>query len=199
MPRCLAVLIIGLSGVPAPADVAVAQTASVRGYLADSSLSFLAPLIGAWRPLQVPDSIGRTVVAHEYRWTVGKRAVEIREGFRRGHADSSQLHGLVYWNPATERVEFVAVAGHGDGEGRFFVGEYRLLEDGTIQRTYDVFYRTLADMPGEAYGGSRRRYREVYRFVTPDSIASTLDWFHDGAWRGFGRFARGSFERIVGR
>lgn len=178
---------------------AAAQTPAVRGYLADSSLAFLAPLIGEWRPMAVPDSIKRLnppVVAWAYRWVVGKRAIEVRESFRQGQADSALLSGLIYWNPATELVEFVAVAGHGPGQGRLFRGEYRLRADGAIEREYDVFYRTLADIPGEQLGGSRRRYREAYTLVTPDSIASALDWFHDGEWRPYGPFARNAFSRL---
>jgi hypothetical protein len=181
----------------APAFAAHAQ--QVRGYLADSSLAFLAPLVGMWRPLNVPDSIARLdppVVAQDYRWTVGGKALLHRERFRRGQPDSSVLTGLVFWNPATERVEWVAVAGAGAGEGRFFSGEYRQLASGAIERVYDVIYRTPADVPGDAFGGLRRRYRETYRLVTPDSIATTLEWFHDGAWRPFGPFATGAFERI---
>lgn len=176
------------------------QTA-VRGYLSDSSLAFLTPLVGAWRPLHIPDSLRRLdppIVALDYRWTVGGKAVSLRESFR-GSADSALLTGLVYWNPATERVELLAVAGKGDGEGRVFMGEYRELEGGVIERVYDVFYRAAPDVPGEQFGGLRRRYRETYRVVTPDSIASTLDWFHDGTWRPYGQFARGSFRRIPER
>jgi hypothetical protein len=176
-----------------------AQDRPVKGYLADSSLAFLRPLIGAWRPLGIPDSLARLdppIVAHDYRWTVGGRAIQLRERFRQGSADSAHLNGLIYWNPATERVEFLAVAGPGPGQGRLFMGEYRSRDDGAIERTYDVFYRTLADIPGEQFGGSRRRYREVYRVIRADSVASTLDWFHDGAWRPFGPFARGGFARI---
>lgn len=181
-----------------PCGVA-AQGAPVRGYVNDSSLAFLAPLIGAWHPVGLPDSLERLdppIVAHDYRWTVGTKAIQIRESFRLGSADDALLSGMVFWNPATERVEFVAVAGPGSGEGRLFSGEYRLLDDGTIERIYDVFYRAPADVPGDAFGGLRRRYRERYRMTSSDSIASTLEWFHDGAWRPFGRFARGGFTRI---
>ena len=181
------------------APALAAQATQVRGYLTDSSLAFLGPLVGMWRPLHVPDSIARLdppVVAQDYRWTVGRKALVHRERFRKGQPESSALTGLVFWNPATERVEWVAVAGAGEGEGRFFSGEYRLLENGAIEREYDVFYRAPADVPGDAFGGLRRRYRETYRLVTPDSIATTLEWFHDGAWRPFGPFARGAFKRI---
>jgi hypothetical protein len=93
-------------------------------------------------------------------------------------------------------VQFVAVAGHGDGEGRYFEGEYQRLADGRIERTYDVFYRTATDTPGDQFGGTRRRYRDTY-VVTGDSIGSTLTWFHEGAWRPFGGFASGAFKRIA--
>lgn len=183
--------------VPTAADMP-----TVHGYLADSTLAFLRPMVGAWSPLGLPDSLARLdppIVGHEYAWTVGGMALRIRESFRRGGGEEAQLQGLVYWDPATERVEFVAVAGHAAGQGRLFRGEYRQLQDGTIERVYDVFYRTAADMPGGAHGGSRRRFRERYRFDTPDRIASTLEWFHDGAWRGFGPFAEGGFERLPDR
>jgi hypothetical protein len=184
----------------APAIPVGAQSAT-RGFLADSALTFLTPLVGAWHPLGLPDSIARLdppVVGHSYQWTVGRKAMQLREIYRLGSEADAQLQGMVYWNPASERVEFVAVAGHGPGEGRLFTGEYRQLSDGSIERTYDVFYRTAADTPGDHLGGSRRRYREVYRFGAPDSIAATLEWFHGGEWRPFGGFARHSFKRIPG-
>lgn len=174
----------------------------VRGYLADSTLAFLEPMIGSWQPMGLPDSLMQLdppIVGHDYQWTVGRKAIRLRESFRLGDPDAARLDGLVYWNPATERIEFTAVAGPGPGQGRLFKGVYRQLENGTIERTYDVFYRTLADMPAEVFGGSRRTYRERYTFLTPDSVASQLDWFHDGAWRGFGPFATGSFRRLSPR
>lgn len=176
-----------------------AQQPAVRGYLADSTLAFLAPLAGEWTPV-LPDSvlkeIGHVPIAGSYQWVIGKRAMLMRESFAAG-ADptTAQLQGMIYWNPATEKVEFVAVAGSEDGQGRLFQGEYRLREDGTIEREYDVFYRTLADIPGEQFGGSRRRYLETVTFVTADSTTTSLKWWHNGAWRPFGRFATGSQKR----
>lgn len=195
-------ILVGLVGLlTGPVRPLTAQEPPVRGYLADSTLAFLEPMIGEWHPAELPDSLEQLtppIVGHAYEWTVGRKAIRLREIYRAGSADAAQLDGLVYWNPATERVEWVAVAGHGEGEGRLFAGEYRQLADGAIERTYDVFYRSAADMPGEVFGGSRRRYRETYRFESPNRIASTLDWFHDGAWRGFGPFAIGGATRLTG-
>ena len=179
--------------------LAAQRPAVVRGFLADSSLAFLAPLIGEWMPL-LPDSmiqrIGFQPIAGNYRWVVGRQAIQFRENYRAGgDPDSALLHGMIYWNPATETVEFTAVAGPLAGEGRLFRGAYRQRENGTIEREYDVFYRTLADIPGEEYGGSRRRYLETVTFVTPDSIDTTLKWWFDGAWRPFGRFSTGKQAR----
>jgi hypothetical protein len=127
---------------------------------------------------------------------VGQRAIRFRERYRAGgDSDTALLHGMIYWHPASERVEFLAVAGPNDGEGRLFMGAHRLREDGTIEREYDVFYRTMADIPGEKYGGSRRRFLETVTSVTPDSIATTLEWWFDGAWRPFGPFATGRQAR----
>lgn len=184
-----------LTSIPAISP-ASAQEVLPRGYLADSSLVFLEPLIGTWAPIAAPDTIDPIDVAQRYEWVVGRKAIRVQEGLRQGPNGTPILEGMIFWNPGTELVEFVAVAGHRDGQGRLFAGEYRELADGAIERTYDVFYRSLEDIPGEALGGSRRRYREVYRFETPDSVTSTLDWFHDGAWRGFGPFATGGFTRI---
>jgi hypothetical protein len=175
------------------------QQPAVRGYLADSTLGFLAPLEGSWQPV-LPDSmlqrIGHVPIAGNYVWVVGKRAMVLRESFAAG-ADplTGLVQGMIYWNPATEKVEFMAVAGPDEGQGRLFQGEYRLREDGTIEREYDVYYRTMADIPGEVFGGSRRRYLETVTFVTADSITTTLKWWHDGAWRPFGRFATGTQTR----
>jgi hypothetical protein len=149
----------------------------------DSTLAGLAGLIGEW----APGPGGPTgVIVHRYDWTVGGKALRVREGYPTGAVEKAELDGLAYWNPATERIEFTAVAGRGPGQGRYFEGEYRILENGAVERIYDVFYRTLADMPGEELGGSRRRYREVYRFADPDTIEATLEWWRDGRWQPFG-------------
>jgi hypothetical protein len=195
MHRTTLVVLAFLAGsLPLPGQQSV-----TRGYLADSTLGFLAPLEGSWQPL-LPDSmlerIGHVPIAGNYVWVVGNRAMLLRESFAAGSNPLTGLvQGMIYWNPATEKVEFIAVGGPGDGEGRLFQGEYRLREDGTIEREYDVHYRTLADIPGEVFGGSRRRYLETVTFVTPDSITTTLKWWHDGAWRPFGRFATGAQKR----
>lgn len=190
VPRALAgvaVLLVALggrreqSGPPSSSPMAPGDTSRLAG---------LEALVGAWSPpaaVQASRPRYRGHVVHAYAWTVGRQAMRLREGFTLGHPDEALLDGLVYWDPATERIEFVAVAGPGPGEGRFFHGEYHLLEDGSIERIYDVFYRTLEDMPGEELGGSRRRYREVYIPITADSMDSTLEWWMDGAWRPYNR------------
>jgi hypothetical protein len=166
----------------------------------DSTLRGLEPMVGDWAPSANPPPSQRrrppaNFIVHRYAWTVGGKALRILEGFQADAPEMAGLDGMIYWNPATERIEFVAVAGHGPGEGRFFQGEYRVLTDGSIERVYDVFYRTLADMPGEELGGSRRRYREVYRRVTADSVAASLDWWRDGAWQPFGAGEYGIVRR----
>jgi hypothetical protein len=151
----------------------------------DSTLAGLAPLVGAWRPASDdPQYAGRIV--HDHRWTVGGKALRVREGYAVGKIDDAEVDGIVLWNPATERIEFVAVGGHGPGQGRYFTGEYRVLADGAFERIYDVFYRSLADTPGEELGGGRRRYREVYRLAGADTLNATLDWWREGNWEPFG-------------
>ncbi|NNM31716.1 MAG: hypothetical protein HKO53_01535 [Gemmatimonadetes bacterium] len=157
----------------------------------------LTPLLGSWvvPPEHVearPELAGR--IMHHYARSVGPHAYRIREGLEAGKDSDAEFEGLIYWDPATERIEFVGVAGPGPGEGRFFRGEYRVHEDGRIERVYDVFYRTLADMPGEEHGGSRRRYREIYT-VEGSRLHSTLDWWWDGGWKPFGP---GEYELVRG-
>jgi hypothetical protein len=183
-----------------PAAVRAQTQAPVRGYLADSSLALLRPLIGRWRPLMVvgpsvPE--GETLVAEEYRWVVGGKAIHYFENFLLSRPDSAQVDGLIYWNPATERVELVAVAGSGVGQGHLYTGEFHQLEDGTLERVFDGFYRSREDIPADAFGGMRRRYRQRFQFFTADSVGFSLEWFHDGAWRPFGgRLSHNTLVRI---
>jgi hypothetical protein len=159
-------------------------------------LDFLEPLIGRWEPdvdasvLRVRPELRERIV-HDYAWTVGRQAIRVREGYRAGHPDEAELEGLIFTDPATQRVELIAVAGHGAGQGRLFRGEYVLLADGRIERVYDVHYRTPADMPGEELGGTRRRYREIHTIESGDRVSITLDWWRDGGWQPFavGKYA----------
>lgn len=154
----------------------------------DSVVAVLRPLLGGWFPANVPGSGRRPppdYVVHRYDPTVGGQAVRLREGFR-GDAELAEFDGLIYWDPSRERIVFVGVAGRGPGQGRTFSGEYRRLADGSIERIYDVVYRTAADTPGEELGGRWRRYRETFRFASADSVESRLEWWRDGGWRPFG-------------
>jgi hypothetical protein len=178
--------------------------ATVTDVLAQSPpanpLAFLEPLLGEWAPV-VPDSILRQrpqlrdQVVHRYEWSVGRNALRIREGYPRGKPMESELDGIIYWDPSTQRVLFEAVAGRGDGQGRVFHGEYTLLSDGRIERVYDVSYRTLTDTPGEELGGNRRRYREVYTIDATGTANATLDWWLGGRWVPFA-MGKYSFKRI---
>jgi len=175
--------------------VAFPWCAAGQGPSAANPLDEVAWLIGSWAvPPEVvatqPELAGHIV--HDYAWTVGVNAMRVRESFRAGAAEESEVDGIVYWDPATRRIEFVAVGGHGREQGRLFRGEYRLLAGGEVERIYDVFYRTPADMPGEELGGNSRRYREVYR-LEEGRIFATLDWWRDGAWRPFGP---GTYELV---
>lgn len=168
---------------------------------AANPLAFLAPLIGEWAPV-LPDSVLRQQplfrdrVVHAYEWTVGRNSIRVREGYPRGKPLESELDGQIYWDPSTQRVLFVAVAGHSDSAGRLFLGEYLRLSDGRIERIYDVLYRTKADTPGDELGGTRRRYREVYTVAPGGVTEATLDWWRDGRWAPFGR-GRYAFKRIL--
>lgn len=152
----------------------------------DSTLRGLEPLVGSWGAPPNTPRVPANHVVHLYEPMVGGKSLRMREGFPAGRSDDAELDGMVFWNVATERIEFVAVAGKGTGQGRFFSGEYRVLPDGAVERVYDVFYRTLADTPGEELGGARRRYREVYRLAGRDSVDATLEWWLRGEWRPYG-------------
>jgi hypothetical protein len=149
----------------------------------DTTLTALERLVGRWGP---GDARTPQRVIHEYTWVVGRMALHLREGFSVNQPDQAELEGIVFWHPAGQRVQFVAVAGRRPGQGRVFEGEYRILADSTVERIYDVYYRSLADTPGEELGGNRRRYREIYRWVTADSVEARLDWWRDGRWQPFG-------------
>ncbi len=165
------------------------QTGELAAQQSAAPLDGLQSLVGRWgapaaAAARRPELADRVI--HDYGWMVGRNALRLRESYRPGEPEAAQLEGIIYWNPASETIEFVAVAGHGPGQGRVFEGEYRLLADGSVERVYQVFYRTLEDIPAEEMGGMSRRYREVYQPVTPDSTRATLDWWIDGAWRPYG-------------
>jgi hypothetical protein len=73
------------------------------------------------------------------------------------------------------------------------VGTWTPLADGRVERLYDVYYRTLADTPGEDQGGSRRRYRDVWAADGPNAITHTLEWWHEGRWQ---PYARGNYRLV---
>ncbi|MFN0179258.1 MAG: hypothetical protein ACKVZ0_10700 [Gemmatimonadales bacterium] len=154
----------------------------------DSTIAALTPMLGGWFPANVAGAARRPppdYVVHRYEATVGGKAIRLREGFR-GDPSQAEFDGLIYWDPRRERIVFVGVAGRGPGQGRTFTGEYRRLADGSIERTYDVVYRTAADTPAEELGGRWRRYRETFRMATADSVESRLEWWRDGRWQPFG-------------
>jgi hypothetical protein len=158
----------------------------------DETLAALAFLAGRWRvpsgdPLLDAHPEAARLVVLEARWVVGGKALRWREHVPVDGPDEAELEGMVYWDPAEERIEFVAVGGRADGQGRLFVGHFIPLDDGRVEKVYDVFYRTLADMPGEELGGSRRRFREVLEPAGPDGLEHTLEWWLDGRWQPYSR------------
>ncbi len=144
------------------------------------AVEVLAPLLGSWTPADQPAR-----VVHRYDWSVGRQSMRLREGVPADATQSPQLEGTIFGDPATGEIDFVAVGGPGEGQGRLFRGGYRVLDDGRIERVYTVTYRTPADTPGESLGGITRRYREVYT-VDGDRLDATLDWWRDGTWQPFG-------------
>ena len=146
----------------------------------EGNLDGLRPLLGAWCSPDKPHQ-----VVHDYRSTVGGHSLHLREGFAVDSKVAAELDGLVFWSPDRGKIEFVAVAGKGPGQGRLLRGVYRVLEGGAIERTYSVHYRNLADTPGEGLGGLDRTFREVYT-IEGNKLEATLEWWRDGHWQTFG-------------
>lgn len=155
----------------------------------DSTLAPLAGLLGGW---MVPDQVAaqRPELAGQYivhaSPVVGGHAIRYREHVPFGEPAVAELEGLIVWHPAEEHYRLFAAAGRGDPGGRIFVGTLTPLADGRIEKVYDVYYRTAADVPGEEHGGLRRRYREIIEFPTVGRMVFTLDWWVDGRWQPFG-------------
>lgn len=167
----------------------------------DSTLRVLEFLTGQWRIPpgdslleRRPELAGMLVIDAE--WAVGGKAIRYREQVFPESDRGAELEGLIYWDPAREQIRFTAVAGHDDGQGRLLVGEFTPLDDGRIEKVYDVYYRTLADMPGEELGGARRRFREVLEPTGADRFTHSLEWWHEGRWQ---RWARGHYELVRAR
>ncbi|MCA8977466.1 MAG: alpha/beta hydrolase [Planctomycetes bacterium] len=143
-------------------------------------LAMLRTLLGQWTPR---DQTQRVVF--ELQPGIGPFSMRLREAFPAGHPERAQLDGMVFHDPVTQAVGFIAVAGARSGQGRVFHGEYRALEEGVIERTYEVHYRSLADIPGEELGGATRRFRETFR-VDGDLLRATLEWWHEERWQRYG-------------
>lgn len=197
-PSAAALCIALAVGVPALAGPSLAAQSPPPTVVPDSTMRALAFMTGRWRvpagdPIlaQHPELADLAII--DARWAVGGKAIRYREHASSDDANGALLDGLIYWNPATERIEFVAVAGPGAGQGRLFVGAFTPLADGRVEKIYDVFYRTLADTPGEELGGARRRYREVLEPAGPDRLVHSLEWWLDGRWQ---RYARGHYELV---
>jgi hypothetical protein len=159
-----------------------AQTPSA--VVPDSTVAGLAFLEGRWRIAagdpalqQYPELAELDIV--QATWVVGGKAMRWLDHV--GPDGTAEAEGMIYWDPAVEKIRFVGVGGPGEGQGRLLVGTWTPLADGRVERLYDVYYRTLADMPGEELGGSRRRYRDVWAADGPDAITHTLEWWHEGA------------------
>lgn len=176
--------------------VSAEPAAPQAGAVVDSVMRPLAFLAGSWMADPstpgLPDQVRNLVIA-EFTPIVGGKAIRVREHVPPDRPDEAELQGMIYWDPARERIQFFAVAGKGDGQGRMMMGEYLPLADGRVERIYDVFYRTLADTPGEELGGSRRRYREVWDGSAPDTLRHTLEWWHEGRWQ---PWARGEYTLV---
>lgn len=178
------------AGAPALAQAAASAT------MPDETLQALAFLVGRWRvpagdPAleQVPELAELDIVTAT--WTVGGKAMRWLDHV--AEDGTAEAEGLIFWDPALEEIRFVGVGGPGEGQGRLFVGTWTPLADGRVERRYDVFYRTLADMPGEELGGSRRRYRDVWAADGADALTHTLEWWHEGRWQ---TYARGSYRLV---
>lgn len=167
----------------------------VAAQVAQNPLAALEPLLGAWgappAALEQRPELEHRVI-HDYSWTVGENALRVRESYSIDAPDEAEFEGLVYLHPDTGELGMIGVAGRGEGQGRLFQCTYRVLEDGRIERDYEVFYRTPADMPAAELGGTSRRFREVYT-IEGDTLAATLDWWRDGAWQPFGP---GTYELV---
>jgi hypothetical protein len=164
-----------------------AQTPSA--VVPDSTVAGLAFLEGRWRIAAGDPALQQYPVAEldivQATWVVGGKAMRWLDHV--GPDGTAEAEGMIYWDPAVEKIRFVGVGGPGEGQGRLLVGTWTPLADGRVERLYDVYYRTLADMPGEELGGSRRRYRDVWAADGPDAITHTLEWWHEGRWQRYGR------------
>jgi hypothetical protein len=188
-PGTLAAQVSPGSDPPAGAGVAQALDPTLRPF---------AFLVGRWGippgdPVLEQRPALADMVILEIAPMVGGKALRYREHVPDRGAGEAELEGLVWWSPPGERVELLAVAGREDGQGRMFTGTLTPLADGRVEKVYDVYYRTLADTPGEELGGSRRRFREVWAARGPDVLTHSLEWWRDGRWQ---PWARGRYSLV---
>ena len=136
-------------------------------------LSFFEPFIGVWlahpdwEPIRDNPALAELVPLN-FRWGPAKRSIHFCEGLPVARGDFDAC-GLVIWNGATERAEFVAFQGSGE---LVFDGYYEMAAPHTMRRIYDVIEP----------GGAVRTYRETFVLTPPGLIDWTTDRMEDGQW-----------------
>lgn len=151
-----------------------------------AALEGFEPFVGEWLPepdaetLRQRPSLAHTVA---FRLAFGpqRKLLRIYESYPlAGDASEAIVEGMAYFDHVENAVRFDASSRY----GWTFHGRYHMPDAKTLVREYDVRYAKGEEyIPYPEWGGQVRRFREIWKLVSPDRIESTLDVLHDGAWQ----------------
>lgn len=166
----------------------------------DPSAPFV-PLIGEWM-IDPESELVRSapperreellsIVGLAFAWgDTAQSTVEIREIYPIDEPKQARGYGIAVWNPVDQLHHFMAANTEQDF---YFEGYLQVLEDGAVQRVYEVFYGAdRSQIPGENEPGWTRRFRDTYR-VDGDAMEQRVEIFWNGGWR---PFSGGAFTLI---
>ncbi|MBT8078108.1 MAG: hypothetical protein KJO31_05995 [Gammaproteobacteria bacterium] len=153
-------------------------------------LAVFSRLIGNWadpEELEEAQKSGTAVpIQQSYQWGPRRMLLRVYENlaqsFTRDALDPV-LEGMVVWDHAVEGYRYMASTRY----GWTFDGQFRALDDGRIERSYEVHYAKGEQyIPEPDLGGQVRRFREIYNFDGNDRVRISLELWKDDKWSEFG-------------
>lgn len=149
----------------------------------ESPLDPLAFYIGEWGPPVNDDFLKdnpqyKDLVVISFKWGENKKVIWSTTGIVTPGAEKPFSEGIITHNPLSDKLVWLEYQHENE---ILFEGEYTVLEDGNVQRTYAVYYPEGYDeilYPEEE--GWVRHFRETFIRVSDDLI----DWKTEALVRG---------------
>ncbi|WP_139135338.1 hypothetical protein [Roseivirga sp. 4D4] len=149
----------------------------------ESPLEPLAFYIGEWGPPSNDDFLKanpqyKDLRVISFKWGQNKKVIWSTTGIATPGAEKTNSEGIITFNPLNEKLVWLEYQHENE---ILFEGEYTVLADGNIQRTYAVYYpEGYTQIPYPELEGWVRNFRETFVRVSDDLI----DWKTEALVRG---------------